>query len=145
MTNPFLSHGEETERKPRLAPMPRAQKEAVTKVREERSDLHKQYEAMTRCWFANVLNCPEGPRVRAMIDWIETLGPKDADELVETVAEQDWLLNALKDVRFAALRLINEQIGRIRKSAGRHELDDPVDGEHAPQIIKNILSHGKGF
>lgn len=110
--------------------------------RNEQRALSKAYHAARHHWFERVLDCSEGPRVRAMVAWVETLGPEDADEMVEVVAGGDWLLAAPAEVRFAALQLIGDQICRIRRQAGLPELDDPLPGEPdtAFLIIRRLLN-----
>jgi len=114
----------------------------LTARRREQTALSQAYHAARRQWFERVLDCPEGPRVRAMVAWVRTLGPDDADELVEVVAGEDWLLAAPQEVRFAALQLIGDQIGRIRREAGLPEFDDPLPDqpENAFQIIRRLLN-----
>ena len=136
--NPFAAHGERHRlRRHRMPPSP-----AVAERRSEQTTLSKAYHAARRQWFDRVLDCPEGPRVRAMVAWIKTLGPDDADELVEVVTGEDWLLAAPQEVRFAALQLIGEQICRIRREAGLLEFDDPLpdEPENAFQIIRRLLN-----
>ncbi|CAK0767854.1 hypothetical protein WCLP8_4170005 [uncultured Gammaproteobacteria bacterium] len=114
---------------------------ALVTRRQEREALSKAYHTARAQWLDRVLDCPEGPRVRAMMAWVRTLGPDDADELVEVVAGEDWLLAAPAEVRFVALHLIAEEICRIRRQAGLPELDDPLPGEPdtAFLIIRNLL------
>ena len=80
--------------------------------------------------------------MRALVAWVKTLGPEDADELVEVVADEDWLLAASQQVRLAALRLIGDEIGRIRREAGLREFDDPLpdEPENAFQIVRRLLN-----
>ncbi len=115
---------------------------ALVARRQEQTALSKAYHAARRQWFEQVLDCPEGPRVRALVAWVKTLGPEDADELVEVVADEDWLLAASQQVRLAALRLIGDEIGRIRREAGLREFDDPLpdEPENAFQIIRRLLN-----
>ena len=115
---------------------------ALVARRQEQSALSKAYHAAWRQWLDRVLDCPEGPRVRAMVAWVKTLGPGDADELVEVVAGEDWLLSAPQQLRLAALRLIGDEIGRIRREAGLLEFDDPLPDqpENAFQIIRRLLN-----
>ncbi len=134
--NPFAAYGA-SRRLAQSAPPP-----ALVERRREQSALSKAYHTARTQWFEQVLDCSEGPRVRALVAWVKTLGPDDADELVEVVAGEDWLLEASQQVRFAALQLIDEQICRIRREAGLAEFDDPLpdEPESAFQIIRRLLN-----
>ena len=122
--------------------MRRDQKEAIIKVSQERTTLNRYYKAANEQLIHRELDCPEGPRLRAMLDWVRTLGTDDAEQLVNVVADQDWLLSASPSFRQVALRLLGDQICRIRKSAGLREFDDPLPGEPDAvfQIIRDILT-----
>ncbi len=139
--NAFLAYAEH-HRPRRQCSAPPGAPPALQARRQEQSALSKAYHAARRQWVDRVLDCPEGPRVRAMVAWIATLGPDDADELVEVVAGEDWLLAAPQEVRLAALRLIGDEIGRIRREAGLLEFDDPLPGEpeSAFQIVRRLLN-----
>ncbi len=138
--NPFAAYGgrHRSHRGPPSAPAPAA----LVERRREQTALSKAYHAARAHWFDRVLDCPEGPRVAAMVAWVSTLGPDDADQLVGVVAGEDWLLAAPQEVRFAALQLIGEQICRIRRRAGLLEFDDPLpdEPENAFQIIRRLLN-----
>lgn len=140
--NAFLAHGERHHPHRRRSSSPTPPSPAVVARRREQTALSKACHAARRRWFEEVLGGPEGPRVRAMVAWVATLGPDDADELVEVVAGEDWLLSAPQDVRLAALRLIGDEIGRIRRETGLLEFDDPLPGEPdtAFQIIRRLLN-----
>ncbi len=136
--NPFAAHSERHRLgRHRMPPSP-----AVAERHREQTALSKAYHVARQQWFEHVLDCPEGPRVRALVAWVKTLGPDDADELVEVVAGEDWLLAASQQVRFATLQLIDEQIFRIRREAGLREFDDPLpdEPENAFQIIRRLLN-----
>ena len=136
--NAFLAYGDRHQSRQRRSAPPAA----LLEKRREQSALSKAYHTARAQWFERVLDCPEGPRVRAMVAWVKTLGPNDADELVEVVAGEDWLLAAPQEVRFAALQLIGEEICRIRREAGLPEFDDPLPGEpdNAFLIIRRLLN-----
>ena len=135
--NAFLAYGERHQH-PRQA----AASQALVARRREQTALSQAYHAARRQWLDKALDCAEGPRVRAMVAWIATLGPDDAEELVEVMAGEDWLLSAPQEVRLAALRLIGDEICRIRREAGLAEFDDPLPGEpeSAFQIIRRLLN-----
>ncbi len=139
--NPFAAHGQRHQSHCQRSAPPVSSPALVTR-RQEQTALSKAYHAARKQWFETVLDCPEGPRVRALAAWVKTLGPDDADELVEVVAGEDWLLAAPQEVRFAALQLIDEQICRIRREAGLPEFDDPLpdEPENAFQIIRRLLN-----
>jgi len=139
--NAFLAYGERHQPRRPGGAAPGASPALVAR-RQEQTALSQAYRAATERWFDRVLDRPEGPRVRAMVAWIATLGPDDADELVEVVAGEDWLLVAPQEVRLAALRLIGDEIGRIRREAGLLEFDDPLPDqpESAFQIIRRLLN-----
>ncbi len=132
--NAFLAHAQRHQ--------PRPSPPALQAHRQEQTALSKAYRAATEHWFDRVLDCPEGPRIRALVSWVKTLGPNDADELVEVVAGEDWLLAAPQEVSLAALRLIGDEIGRIRRQAGLPEFDDPLpdEPENVFQIIRRLLN-----
>lgn len=134
--NPFAAYGDRTgaRRGRRPAPPP--------EDRTEKAALSAQYRRQKQVWLDRALSGPEGPRVRAMLAWVRTLGPDDADELVAVVAGEDWLLAAPAEVRLAALHLLGEEIGRIRRHAGLPELDDPLPGEPdtAFLILRRLLT-----
>jgi len=140
MSNPFLGHGGKTAR-----PMRHNQKEAMIEVHQDRIKLARYYKAATEQAINHALDCPEGPRLIAMLDWMKTLGPDDAEEMISVVACQDWLLEASPELRRLALHLIDDQICRIRKAVGLRELDDPLPGEpdNVFQIIRDILQGNK--
>ena len=142
MSDPFASYGESHRPLQRRAPRSAHLSPDRVARRQEQAALSKAYQAARRTWFDQVLDCPEGPRVRAMLAWIGTLGPADADELIDVVAGEDWLLAASPEVRFAALQLIDGEIGRIRLAAGLLEFDDPLpdEPENAFQIIRRLLN-----
>ena len=135
--NAFLAYGERHQH-----PRHTAAAQALVARRREQTALSLAYHAARKQWLDKALDCPEGPRVRAMVAWIATLGPDDADELVDVVVGEDWLLSAPQEVRLAALRLIGDEIGRIRREAGLAEFDDPLPGEpeSAFQIIRRLLN-----
>ena len=108
---------------------------ALTARRQEQTALAKAYHAARHHWLEKVLDRPEGPRLRAMIAWVRTLGPDDADELVSVVAGEDWLLAAPRGFRSAALHLIAEEICRIRREAGL-----PDEPDTAFLIIRRLLN-----
>ena len=140
--NPFAVYGERRPSGQRHGPPSTSPPAALVERRREQVALSKAYQAARAAWFDRVLGGPEGPRVRAMVAWIATLGPDDAEELVEVIAGEDWLLAAPQEVRFAALQLIDEQICRIRRDAGLPEFDDPLPDqpENAFQIIRRLLN-----
>ena len=133
--NPYLAHAGQYR-------APRHPSSALQARRREQTALSKAYHAARARWFDQVLDCPEGPRVRALVAWVKTLGPDDADELVEVVAGEDWLLTAPQEVRLAALRLIGDEIARIRRGTGLPEFDDPLPDqpETVFQIIRRLLN-----
>ncbi|CAK0740054.1 conserved hypothetical protein [Azospirillaceae bacterium] len=133
--NAFLAYGERHQPRRQSSP-------ALVARRQEQTTLSQAYRAATERWFERVLDGPEGPRVRALVAWVKTLGPDDANELIDVVAGEDWLLSASQEVRLAALRLIGEQIGRIRRAAGLLEFDDPLPGEPetAFQLLRRLLN-----
>ena len=136
--NAFLTYGDSARPSRRQVPP----SPALTARLREQTALSKAYHAARQKWIDQALDCPEGPRVLAMLDWVRTLGPGDADELVEVVAGEDWLLAAPQEVRFVALQLIGEEICRIRRQAGLRELDDPLPGDPdtAFLMIRRLLN-----
>lgn len=122
---------------------------ALKNVREERDALKAQYHRSRERWIEETLaaHSHAGDRLRAMLGWVNGLGPDDAAFLVEVVSNEDWLLDAPKDLRFLALDQIHERIMKIREKLKLDPLADPEwpDGEpSAFQQCKEALSRG-GF
>lgn len=115
--------GDRPERAPREKPKNFAL-EKLLEIKKERERGRKAYLAMDRAWVDNILDCAEGPRVRALLAWAETLGPEGADELVDTVAGESWLLKANPDVRFVTLRRLDFIIIALRVKEGLPPIDD---------------------
>jgi hypothetical protein len=140
--NPFAAYGDRQRPAQRRARTSGPPSPELAARRQEQAALSKAYRAARQHWFDRVLDCPEGPRVRAMVAWIATLGPDDADDLVEVVAGENWLLAASQEVRFAALQLIGDEICRIRREAGLLEFNDPLPDEpsNAFQLIRFLLN-----
>lgn len=120
---------------------------ALKNVREERDALKANYHRARAEWIESTLaaHSHAGDRLRAMLGWVNGLGPNDAAFLVEAVGDEDWLLDAPKDLRFLALDQIHARIMKIREKMKLDPLADPEwpDGEpSAFQTVKHLLSRG---
>lgn len=122
---------------------------ALKNVREEKDALKAAYHKARAEWIETTLNANglAGSRLRTMLEWVNGLGADDAALLVEVVSNEDWLLEAPKDLRFLALDQIHARIMKIREKLKLDPLADPEwpDGEpSAFQLCKAALSRG-GF
>ena len=143
--NAFLAYGERHQH-PRQA----AASQALVARRREQTALSQAYHAARRQWLDKALDCAEGPRVRAMVAWIATLGPDDADELVEVVAGEDWLLAAPQQGRVAddLLELLADGVPPRRRSdlgdldQGLWELDDRKQPRDPWQFTNELVLRG---
>lgn len=130
------------------SPHPRQQRRAPSEPRtaaekrlHERNRLSAHYRREDARRVAEALASPLGRRLANLLAGFDQLTIDDADRLIETVAAQDWLLQADADFRHLALHLIDARIARIRRAAGLPELDDPLPGEpdNAFLILKRLL------
>lgn len=97
--------------------------------KEEKAKLGSSYERSLRRWEEEVLQGPDGEKLHALLAWIDTLGPDDAETLVSTVTRQGWLLQASEDLRFLALRRIGNRITAIRLAMKMTPFDDSLPGQ----------------
>ena len=117
---------------------------ALKNVREEKEALKAAYHTARAEWIEGMFRAhgPTGERLRRMVAWVNTLTMDDAGLLVETVAGEDWLLAAPKDLRFLALDLIHTKIMRLKEKAGLDPMADPEwpDGQPSVfQVIRDLL------
>lgn len=124
----FGSYGHEAapERAPKGEKPKNFAREKLLEIKKERERGRKAYLAMDRAWVDSILDCPEGPRLRALLAWAETLTLDQAAELVAVVAGEGWLLNASPDVRFVALRRLDLLIIQLRLKHKLAPIDDPI-------------------
>jgi hypothetical protein len=80
-------------------------------------------------------------RLAVLLASFDRLTIDDADRMIDRIEAEGWLLQADRDFRHLALRLIGQRISRIRRNAGLVELDDPLPDEpdSAFIIIKRLL------
>jgi len=153
--DPFAAMGESLMVAPRRKRMQAADSRAEARaaalknVREEKDALKAAYRKARERWIEETLdaNGLAGQRLRSMLGWVNGLGPNDAEFLVDVVCNEDWLLDAPKDLRFLALDQIHARIMKIREKLKLDPLADPEwpDGEpSAFQLCKEALSRG-GF
>ena len=117
---------------------------ALKNVRQEKEALKAAYHTARAEWIEGMYRShgATGERLRRMVDWVNSLTMNDAGLLVETVAGEDWLLSAPKDLRFLALDLIHARIMRLKEGAGLDPMADPTwpDGQaSAFQVIRDLL------
>jgi len=93
---------------------------------QERRKLSANARRQQRAEERGVLACPEGPRLAAMLRWMRSLSIDQADEFLEVLAGEDWLLTAPESFRRVAQRLFGRVTGHIRRRAGIDALDDPL-------------------
>jgi hypothetical protein len=136
--DPFAMYGEETAptREPRKRADP--QRAALQKVRVENDKLGKFAVAMRKARHDAQLDCPEGPRVRALVEWARKLTIADAGQLLTTVLAQDWIKPAPEDARFALLQLLNEVIVAIRVKAGLPPFNDDLGPQLNPPGVEEV-------
>jgi hypothetical protein len=140
--DPFAILGESLMVAPRRRKMAAA---ALKNVRVERDALKAHYHKAREEWVESTLaaHTETGDRLRAMLGWVNSLGPDDAEFLVHVLADEDWLLDAPKDLRFLALDQIHARIMKIKESLKQDPMADPEwpDGEpSAFQQCKALLS-----
>lgn len=149
--DPFAVMGEQLMVAPRKRRMAAADSRAEARavalknVREERDALKAAYHIARAEWIERTLKAHNeaGDRLRAMLGWIDSLGPDDAEFLVRVLADEDWLLESPKDLRFLALDQIHARIMKIKTSLKMDPMADPEwpDGEpSAFQQCKALLS-----
>ena len=110
---------------------------------EERGKLFRDYQRAQREQRDRIYDSEYGLLLKGLIQEFKRFEPADAPKMVDLVAKASWLRNHLdKEFRQVALRLINEQIMRIRSDAGLHEIDDPLPGapDNAFRVIKRLLN-----
>lgn len=151
--DPFATMGESLMVGPRRRRMAAADSRAEARaaalknVREERDALKAAYHRARAEWIETTLKAhtETGDRLRAMLGWVNSLGPSDAEFLIRVVSEEDWLIDAPKDLRFLALDQIHARIMKIKEAMGQDPMADPEwpDGEpSAFQQCKYLLSRG---
>lgn len=106
-----------------------AQQQRLKAVRDEKQQLSKQYRAARRAQINRVLDCPEGPRIRKMANWMRRLDIAQGGAVIEVVQRQRWLLDAPPEVRHTALSIFHTIITKKRENAGLHPFDDPLPGQ----------------
>lgn len=94
----------------------------------KRKKLMRVYRRQVAILRETVLDCPEGPRVRALVGWARTLQLYQAEELIEQVKVEFWLLKAPEQTRRVALAMLNDAIIRLRRRNNLPPFDDPLDG-----------------
>ena len=108
---------------------------------EERNKLAANYRQEEARRTAEALASPQGKRLAVLLASFDRLTVDDADRMIDCIEAEAWLLQADRDFRHLALRLIDQRISRIRRNAGLVELDDPLPDEpdSAFIIIKRLL------
>lgn len=106
----------------------------------KRKKLMRVYRRQVAMIRETVLDCPEGPRVRALVGWARTLQLCQAEELIEQVKVEFWLLKAPEQTRRVALAMLNDAIIQIRRRNNLPPFDDPLDGSpSAYAVLQTIL------
>lgn len=117
---------------------------AAEKAVKERERAARIYRAARKAELKQLFNSGEdGKRLWRLHATLGHFGIEDAARMKEYVQQEvdSWLGDAPKDIRYEALRLIDQRIIRIRQRAGLLPFDDPLPGEpdKAFQTIKKML------
>lgn len=94
---------------------------------EERARLSKAYRALKRLERIEILKAE--PRLLNFMRYLRSVGADQADELLEAIANSDWLMTAPQVVRAFALSRIGRRQEKIRLMLGLIPLDDPMPPE----------------
>ena len=94
---------------------------------EERARLSKAYRALKRLERIDILKSE--PRLLHFMRYLRRITADQADELLEAIAESDWLMSAPQSVRAFALSRIARKQEKIRLNEGLLPLDDPMPPE----------------
>lgn len=145
MTDPFAAAADLLMVRPRKARQRREEKRAATlaqnKAEEEAAYLHKTYAKWRKEQLDGMLSSAVGSGLQSMIDYLDGMTLQAAPDLVSRVERATWLREADPDVRFMALRLIDDAIVRLRERHDMPPLDDPLPGEppSAFLLIREML------
>lgn len=117
---------------------------AAEKAIAERDRAARIYRAARKAELKRLFNSePYGKQLWRLHATISHYGITDAAAMKEYVQREvdSWLGDAPHDIRYEALRLIDNRIVRIRQRAGLIPFDDPLPGEpdKAFQSIKKML------
>lgn len=129
MTDPFASYGSQ---KAPVIPDNRAdrRKKDPSKLDlkfEERSRLAREYRILKRAERIEILRTE--PRLLDFMRYLKKVGPEDGSELLEAIANSDWLMPAPANVRGFALSRIARRQDKIKLMLGLLPLDDPMPPE----------------
>ena len=113
--NAFLSHAERHQPRHRPAAPP-----ALQAHRQEQTALSKAYRAATECWFERVLDCSEGPRVRALVAWVNSLRERIADNRLRRIASTRLVEQSVKALRSG--RTLDDVKARFFQDWSRDEI-----------------------
>lgn len=105
-----------------------ARPEALIAKDKERSALSKAYKAQQKQRLDDLLGGQWGADLERLITFLADIHIDHAGELVDFV-EASPLRQADEDVRYTALRLIDEAIISLRTRNGMTPVDDPLPGE----------------
>lgn len=117
---------------------------AAEKAIAERDRAARQYRAMRRAELKTLFNTePHGKQLWKLHATLGHFGISDAAAMKQYVQREvdSWLGEAAFDIRYEALRLIDQRITRIRMKAGLVPFDDPLPGQpdRLFQTVKKML------
>jgi hypothetical protein len=117
-----------------------ARPEALITKDKEKSALTKAYKAQQQRRLEELLGGQWGTDLERLITLLAHIHLEAADELLDFV-EVSPLRQADEELRYTALRLIDEAIISLRTRNGLPPVDDPLPGEppNAFQIVKGVL------
>jgi hypothetical protein len=125
---------------PRAVKKRQARSEPQIKKDKEKKALSKAYQRLQQEKLDEALAGPWGYDLYELRYFLACMSPDDAEQLIECVSESK-LIKAPEDIRYIALRLIDEAICALRDRAGLTPVEDSLPGEEptAFEIIKGVL------
>lgn len=129
MTDAFAAYGETAAPvfSDKRASRRKKEPSALDLKMEEKGRLHKAYKALKRQERIEILKAE--PRLLDFMRYLRSVGPDQADELLDAIAASDWLMSAPQNVRAFALSRIARRQEKILLMAGLVPLDDPLPPE----------------
>lgn len=113
----------------------------LTKKRSENSKLYRLYRRAKRADYRKHLGGPLRTEWLALSRLLRKLSFDNPQEIVDYVAQAEWLHNADRDTKYMALSIIGHTISRLRVRNGYAPFDDSCYGEEptAFEIIREQL------
>jgi hypothetical protein len=133
--NPFAAFAERHARKPR--PRRVSEKEAARreKALEEREQLSAAHRRWRKDQIAALLAGSHGADAKALVKFLEDMGPHSEPKLLERVRSGPWC-DTDEDTRFLILVIVDAALVRMRERQSMPPFDDPLPGEASNAFLE---------